>query len=152
VDTAKLAVLIADGSLGKGGLTRIVAEVETSVERLGDAMEEVATLTHQRFEENEKETKSMLGVLQNLFGSLGPAVEIDSSFEAPTLWGTTAFIAEGVVRLEGVVETLEAEMRPMREAIDVVVEAQKKGLASAVSSEKVVQALSMVMDHVNWRM
>jgi hypothetical protein len=148
VDTAGLEALIADGSLGKGGLTRIVAEVETSVERLGDAMEEVATLTHNRFEDNEKESKAMLGVLQNLFATLGPAVEIDSNFEAPTLWGTTAFIAEDVVRLGGVVVSLQAELAPMLDSVNAVIAEQTKTAASSVSSDKVVQALSLVMDHV----
>jgi hypothetical protein len=86
----ELDAIVASGSLGKGGLTRIVSEVESSVITLGEAMEEVTTLTHRRFAENEKDSKSMLGVLQNLFASLGPAVEIDANFEAPTLWGTTA--------------------------------------------------------------
>ena len=49
-------------------------------------MEEVTTLTQQRFLENENEAKAMAGVLQNLFAILGPTAEIDASLEAKTLW------------------------------------------------------------------
>lgn len=147
-ESEELEAVISGGSLGKGGLTRIVSEVESSVITLGMAMKEVAALSQKRFEENERESKAILGILQNLFATLGPTVEIDATLGAPTLWGTTAFIAEDVVRLGGVVVSLEAELKPMSEAIRLAVEAQEKSSASAGSSDKVIKVLSLVMGHV----
>ena len=71
---AELEAIVASGSLGKGGLTKIVSEVESNVVILGEAMQEVTSLTHQRFEENEKEAKSMLGALQSMFATLRPTL------------------------------------------------------------------------------
>ena len=51
-EVEEVEAIVASGSLGKGGLTKIVSEVESSVIVLGEAMQEVATLTHQRFEDN----------------------------------------------------------------------------------------------------
>ncbi|KAI2496958.1 hypothetical protein MHU86_17543 [Fragilaria crotonensis] len=147
-ETEEMEALLAGGSLGKGRLTRIVSEVESSVVTLGEAMEEVTMLTQQRFLEHENETKAMAGVLQNLFATLGPTAEIDASLEAPTLWGTTAFIAEDVIRLGGVVGALQAELNPMSEAIKEVSEAQKMASASINSSDKIIKVLSLVMSHV----
>lgn len=44
----------------------------------------------QQFDENKKEAQTMMGVVQNLFATLGPTMAIDVKLEAPTLWGTTA--------------------------------------------------------------
>ena len=112
-----------------------MSKVESSVIVLGEAMQEVTTLTHQRFEDNEKESKSILGALQNLFATIGPTMEIDATLEAPTLWGTTAFIAEDVVRLGGVVEGLDAELKPMGDAIKAVEDANDKSMSKVALSE-----------------
>ena len=44
----------------------------------------------QQFDENKKEAQTMMGVVQNLFATVGPTLAIDVKLEAPTLWGTTA--------------------------------------------------------------
>ena len=138
------------GSLAKGGLAKIVSGVESSVITLGEAMQEIAILTQQRFDENEQEYKSMMGVLQNLFATLGPTVEIDANLEAPTLWGTTAFIAEEVVRLGGIVDCLAADVKPMVSAIKAVELAHDESSKKAeVSENMVMNSLELVMDHVN---
>lgn len=61
-ETEEMEILISDGSLGKGCLTCIASEVESSVITLSEALEEATTLTQQRFLENENETMAMAGV------------------------------------------------------------------------------------------
>ena len=46
-----LDLVISDGSLGKGGLTKIVARLESSMIVLGKAVDEIAGVTHKRFME-----------------------------------------------------------------------------------------------------
>ena len=145
----ELDLMVASGSLGKGGLTKIVANVETSVVNLGDALEEVASVSLQRFVENEKETRAMMGVVQNLFATLGPTVEIDERHEAPTLWGTTAFIAEDVVNLGNAVASLEADVKPMGKGIqDLMALLDKSASDIATNRNQSAQAMEFIMTHV----
>lgn len=144
-DALRLEAFIASGSLGKGGLTRIVSEVETSLNTLGEAVRGVVTQSELKFEANERDLNAMLGILQNLFATIGPTAEIDASLEAPTLWGTTAFIAEDVVRLGGSVEAIQAELKP---AMDKVHRVLMSDEATTKNNDKIVQVLAMVMGHV----
>ena len=148
-EVEELDAVILGGSLLKGGLTRIVSEVETSVVVLGAALEEVSSVSIQRFEENEKENRALMGAVQNLFATLGPTVEIDAKLEAPTLWGTTAFMAEEVVQLGGAVAKLESEMAPLSTAIREVTELQQRTEERILKNRnQSAEALGFVMTHV----
>jgi hypothetical protein len=87
---------------------------------LGDALEEVAALSLKRFDEDKKEAQVMMVVVLNRFATVGPTVAIDARLEAPTLWGTTAFIAEDVVELGSVVSSLESMFKIILEAIQLI--------------------------------
>jgi hypothetical protein len=70
--------------MAKGGLTKIVSCVESSMVILGKDLEERAGV------------KRLSGAVQNLISALGPLFPMDEKFEAPTLLGTTSFIGEEV--------------------------------------------------------
>ena len=111
-------------------------------------MEEVVTLAQQCFQENKTESKAMAGVLQNLLAPLELLVKINALLEAPTLWGTTAFIAKDVIRLGSIVGALEAEFKPRSEAIKAVVDAQNKSASIPNTNDKIIQVLFHVLSHV----
>ena len=81
----ELDTLIIGGLMAKGGLTKIVSCVISSmVILLGKDLEEIAGV------------KRLSGAVQNLISALGPPFPMDEKFEAPTLLGTTSFIGEEV--------------------------------------------------------
>jgi hypothetical protein len=94
-----LDAMIEGQTLGRGGLTRIVSRLETSVVEMGRTLEEVTSLVHGRFVDNEASVNLVSGAVQNLMSTLGSTMELDTRFEAPTLWGTASFIGEEVARL-----------------------------------------------------
>ena len=66
---------------------------------MGDGMREVTELTKDRFVKTEKELDLLNVVLQKIKCNLGVPVSLDSRFVVPTLWGSTGFIGEEVLRL-----------------------------------------------------
>jgi hypothetical protein len=113
----ELEVMIADGSLGKGGLTKIVSRVETSVVDIGKALEEIAMLAHGRFVVTEDDVLHVSGAVRNLISMLGPATEMDERFEAPTLWGTTSFIGEEVIKIDNKMEAARVRSDALETAV-----------------------------------
>lgn len=152
-DTDALDAVIIDGSMLKGGLTRIVARIEANVVTLGKAVQEAANLSNERFDDTEKDVSLMSGVIQNLHATIGYTVGLDPRFEAPTLWGTTSFVAEEVARIGQLVTGLEANIGPLEVTVQGVKDRQDH-LASVVRStgpddlEKMRKVLVLVMGHV----
>jgi hypothetical protein len=150
-DVDALDAVIVDGSMLKGGLTRIVARIEANVATLGESLKEVASLTHERFEENEKDVSLMSGVLQNLHATLGCTVGVDSQFEAPTLWGTTALVADEASRIGQMISRVDNDMNPMKASIEEMRAGQTRLEAARNGSEdneKMRKVLVLVMGHV----
>lgn len=150
-DVDALDAVIVDGSMLKGGLTRIVARIEANVATLGESLKEVASLTHERFEENEKDVSLMSGVLQNLHATLGSTVGVDSQFEAPTLWGTTALVADEASRIGQMLSRVDNDMNPMKASIEEMRAGQTRLEAARNGSEdneKMRKVLVLVMGHV----
>lgn len=154
-----LEAMIEGGSLGRGGLTRIVSRLESVVVEMGRTLEEVASLSHGRFLDNEQTAILMAGAVQNLMSSLGSAVEMDPKFEAPTLWGTTSFIGEEVDRLgldvnQSKVETSEVvtEMKSVVGRMDQVekskVEDEAKIVAVLTSVIKRIQGVGSEIEAI----
>jgi hypothetical protein len=52
----------------------------------------------------------MMGILQSLKSRIGETADIEENFAAPTLWGTTSFIADEVVALRASYGKLVREM------------------------------------------
>jgi hypothetical protein len=77
---------------------------------------------------------------------LGSSVELDPRFEAPTLWGTTAFIGEELTRLETVVHEARGEVdmatAAAKNVADIVAKAQEDKVKE---TEKLREILSFVI-------
>jgi hypothetical protein len=151
-DSDALDAVIIDGSMLKGGLTRIVARVEANVITLGESLKQVGRLTSERLEENEKNVNLLSGVVQILHATLGSTVGLDLQFEAPTLWGTTALVADEVTRLGQMVVRMESDMHPMRAAIDEMRVHQERLVSDSKNgpeaNDKMRKVLVLVMGHV----
>ena len=146
-----MEALIAKGSpaLDKGGLARIVARLESSTLDLGKSTGEVAGLAQGRFEENESSIVLVSGAVQNLMAVLGPTVDMDAKFEAPTLWGTTSFIGEEVSRLGDEFELSSANIASIQQALlEVSIRIAKDEARTPGEEEKLKGILTYVMEGV----
>ena len=101
-------------------LSRIVSKIESSVVSVGQALEVLAEQTHNRFVEADHDAKLVAGAVHTLSSSVGTAVELDDRFEAPTLWGTAAFIAEEMIKLSKDILTLELGVSPLQAEMEWV--------------------------------
>jgi hypothetical protein len=93
----------------KGGLTGIVSRLETMVLH-GAALEAVAELSHKRFLANERDLRVVSGAVQNVQMSGGQPIELDTNFDASTLWSAISFVADEV---EQVAENLKRISTPL---------------------------------------
>ena len=104
-----------DYGMKTGLLTTVVAGIESNLVLMGEGLEEVAILTASRFESNETDASMLSGTIQNVKASIGstpPA--LNSSFVAPTLWGTVAFIADEVMRVSDQVKISVEAFSPFK--------------------------------------
>jgi hypothetical protein len=81
----KLDALTIGGLMAKGGLTKIVSRVESSMVILGNVLEGIISVTQGCFSETEENIELLSGAVQNLISVLEPPVTMDEKFEAPTL-------------------------------------------------------------------
>lgn len=136
-------------SLAKGGLSRIVARLESSVVGVGRALEEIATLTHRRFVENEENVHLVSGAVQNLISVLGPTVEMGEKFEAPTLWGTTAFVGNEVEQTAEEVSHLKVQLVELKTSVSKIMEEKtSQEESSSEANGKMLKILSLVTSRV----
>lgn len=77
--------------------------------------------------------------------SVGVPVELDDRFEAPTLWGTTAFIADEMVRLSKDVLAVELGVRPLQAEMEWV-RAEMRGVKDTEeAASKISKIIVLVM-------
>ncbi|KAI2494741.1 hypothetical protein MHU86_19778 [Fragilaria crotonensis] len=117
--TAELEDVITN-TMAKGLLTRIVARLESSMVNQGAALETVAEMTYKRFLVNEQDLRAVSGAVQYIQTSVGQPVELDTRFEAPTLWSATSFVSEELVRVANGLSSLEGALEPMQKDLSVI--------------------------------
>ena len=146
-NTPQLEELIAGKTMEKGLITRAVARLETSVVTHGGLLSEVAGLSHKRILAKEKYLQLMSGAVQKVQICIGHPVELDTRFDAPTLWSFTSFIADEVIRLEGGLTVLEETVGPIKITVDnVMLECER--LANLATGDKMLKVLIMVSNKV----
>ena len=131
-------------------LTRVVSQVETSVVALGEALEMVAEQTADRFADVDREAKLVAGAVHTLSSILGTPIELDDRFEAPTLWGTAAFIADEMLRLSKDFLSVELGFRPMKAEVEWIKSSMKDSHSSTEEAGgKIRQILTFVMKRIH---
>ena len=146
---SELDAMITGGTLGRGGLTRIVSRLEASVVEMGKTLGAIAELAHGRFIDNEVNVRLVSGAVQNLMSALGTAVEMDAKFEAPTMWGTTSFIGDEVVRLSEEIDLSKAGITKVKESVANAINAINKSETSRPEADaKMLKILTLVMNRI----
>jgi hypothetical protein len=140
-------VLVGEGDNNKL-LTKAVTEIETSVVSLGEAMVMLSEQSHNRFVSVDHEAKLVAGAVHTMNSHLGMPIELDERFEAPTLWGTTAFIADEVSKLNQDVLTLELGLKPLQTEMEWAKAALHNVQGQEDSAAKMRQILGLVMERV----
>jgi hypothetical protein len=130
-------------------LIKVVTQVEASLVALGEALGVLAEESHNRIVDVDIEAKLIAGALHSLSSSIGTAVELDERFEAPTLWGSTAFLADEVVRLGKELLTLDLDVKPIRVELSwLKTILGNSSKTTEESLEKMMKILGLVMQRI----
>ena len=102
----------------RGVLSSAVAKIETYIEQMGDALADATDVHHDRLVNLENNCEIMIATIQTLKSRIGTAVDIGDRFAAPTLWGSTSFIAYDLAKASSDIASINAEVViPMKETI-----------------------------------
>ena len=147
-DKEELDKMIGTG-LRRGLITEPVADLETNVVEMGAGMKEVTTMTRDRFLKTEAEIDLLSVVVENLKGNVGSPVDLDARFVAPTLWYSTGFIAEEVLRLIFDVQKVQEVVEPFSGKFDTLFRTieETQGTSKA-SNAKIMQVVAMIMEKI----
>lgn len=149
IESAEWEDLMGEKGIKKSMVTMALSQIESSVIALGNSIRRVVANSQERFVEIEQGSKVIAGAVHTLSSTVGSSVEIDNRFEAPTLWGTSAFITHELVRIGEVVAGLETELNPLKEQMAAKESASKESWTKMEEScRKTVKALVMVMNRV----
>ena len=141
--TPELDAVISN-TMAKGLLTRIVSRLESSVVSQGSALEAIAESSYKRFLSNERDLRSVAGAVQNVQTSVGMPIELDSRFDAPTLWSATSFVADEVIQMAGGLKEMEGKLIPIQAELKAVnAEVQQRSQTEG-QSVKVLKVLVMM--------
>ena len=109
----------------------------------GAVLAEVAVLSHKRFVGNERDIRLMTGAVQKTQILVGNPVEVDEKFEGPTLWTSTSFIADEVIRMNEGIVGMEKTIRSLERSVrEIKLEFER--LSVAASNDKMLKVLVMV--------
>ena len=144
-DADELEDLIEAG-VQRGVLTTTTSKIETYIVGMGEAFEETTSLHHDRLVTLEDNLEVMIGVMQTLKSRVGSSLDIDERFSAPTLWGSTAFIADDLTKVsEGLTALEDGILPPLKEAVSSLSENE---VINAVKREKVVAAVKVLYSRI----
>jgi hypothetical protein len=145
-DPQELEELVNEG-VRKGVLSNAVCKIETHIVGMSFALEDTAALHHDQLVTLEDNLEVMIGVIQTLKSRVGSSVDIGDRYLAPTLWGSTAFIADDLTRLSDELTSMSQNIiSPMKETLEVL--SATDVLVYASKMEKVVQTVKILLSRV----
>ena len=132
----------------KGVVTRAVAGIESKVEGLSKGMVELSQLTHNRFVTIEESVRLGSGFVQTLKSKIGKEFVINERFEAPTMWGTMSFIADELIRVDGVVTRFSDDIEPLKDTIGILQSHIADAGGAKDATDKLVKIVSIMMSRI----
>ena len=145
-----------DEGIRRGVISTTVSKIESYIEEMGDVLVEVNSVNHDRLITLEGTLEVMIGMVQTMKSRIGSSVDIGQKFSAPTLWGSTAFIADDLTKVSEDLSALQSEVvAPMKEAMTLLgssdedlVKKNDKMIKTVKLLLARVQALNTDMDEV----
>ena len=141
-------------NFSRTGLTKkvvatTVSSIESYIEDMGDALIDVTSVHHGRLASLEDNLETLLGMVQTLKATIGAPLDIGERFTAPTLWGSTAFMADDLMRVTEDLFTLQAEVVvPMKESILELERVVKRKPTMNTDVEKLIRAVKHLVSRV----
>ena len=86
----------------------------------------------------------MSGAVQNVQASVGDTVELESMFDAPTLWSATAFVSEEVDRMTGGLKTIDADIIPMKATMKILSGELARLVAAGEKPDKTMKLMKVL--------
>ena len=144
-DPQDLETMIDEG-INKGFISTVVSKIETYIGDMGDVLDESNAIHHERLVNLEGNLEIMIGVVQTVKARIGNSVDIGEKFAAPTLWASTAFIADDLSKVTESVSTLQTEVViPMKETVATLMENDED---LTMKTDKVVRAVKLLLAQV----
>ena len=144
-DPVELQSLIDEG-VKKGVLTTTVSKIESYIKELGEVVLEVNGVYHDRMVTLEDSIEVMIGIIQSLKARFGSPADLGERFTAPTLWGSTAFMAEDLTKVTQEVEVIQDDViPPIHESLALLSDADAE---INLKSEKIVKAVTLLLSRV----
>jgi hypothetical protein len=129
----------------KGVVTRVVAGVESKMESMNQGLIELSQLTHNRFLSMEEAVREFGSVAHSSRTKIGRELPVHERFEAPTLWGTTSFIADELDRVNMDVTQLIDDVEPLKAAVGEISGYIINSNEAKDATNKLVQIVSIIM-------
>ena len=144
-DPQDLEALISSG-VKKGVVTTTVANIESYIADMSDVLVESNSINHDRLVTLEGNLEVMIGMVQTLRSRMGSSVDIGERYTAPTLWGSTAFIAEDLSKFSEDFASIRSDLLvPMGETIKGLKAFESVMLAK---NDKVVRTVKILLSRV----
>ena len=144
-DPLLLESLIDEG-VKKGVLTTTVSKIESYIKELGEVVLEVNGVYHDRLVTLEDSIEVMIGMIQTLKARFGSPADLGERFTAPTLWGSTAFMAEDLTKVTQEFGALQEDViHPIHESLALLNEAD---VEINLKSEKIIKAVTLLLSRV----
>ena len=128
-------------------MSEVLSNLETSVVDMGEGMKDVAEIFKDRSMKVDSKLAMLSVATHNFKVSLGVGVPLDARFEAPTLWGTTGFIADELIKVDDDAAALNESFLPVKESVATILVSLEEAKANS-NSEKIVQDVKVVLDRV----
>ena len=130
----------------KGVVTTTVANFESYIEDMGDVLVEANSTKHYCLIALEGNLEVMIGMVQTIRSRMGNSVDIGEKFSAPTLWGSTAFIANDLTMVSEDFSSMQTDVvLPMKESM-IALQAADVDLSS--KNDKVVRTMKILLARV----
>ena len=148
-DPKELAELMDEGIKKVLMTTTVSNSIETYIEDMGDALGQATTIHHERLISLEDNLEILLGMVQTMRAEIGNSVDIGDKFTAPTLWGSTAFIADDLTRVSEDLLTLQSEVViPLKESMAALEASDVKTTSIQSDVSKVVKAVKHLISRI----
>ena len=141
-DPQDIEAMIDEG-IRRGVISTTVSKIVSYIEEMGDVFVEMNAVNHDRSITLEGTLEVMIGMVQTMKSRIGTLVDIGQTLSAPTLWGSTAFIADDLTKVSENLSVLQAEVVvPMKEAMTLLGSADEE---LGKKNDKMVKTVKLLL-------
>ena len=136
-DPSELEALSISEGAKKGVVTTTVSDIESYIVGMGEAVQDVAEIHHDRLVSLEDDLEVMIGVVQTLKSRLGTTVDLGEWYTAPR----AAFMADDLTKVTQDLDDMKKfAVKPIEEAVATL---NTVDIERNTKTEKVIKAVTI---------